>query len=134
MSKQNAYNRAWMNKQKELGLCIFCKNKKLQYSNLCKKHFFINIATATLKNKNLAAGIEELFYAQEEKCYLTGEQLILGKNASLDHIIPQSKDKSLIENLHNLRWCTKDVNRLKNSFDYDTLIKVCRNIVSYIDN
>lgn len=131
MSKQNLYNKRWIEKQKRLGLCIFCKEKKLKYSFLCKKHFFIQIATSTLKNRKMAHQIEELFYAQKEKCYLTGKKLILGRNTSLDHIVPQSKTPKLKDEISNLRWCTKEVNKLKNNFDYDGLIKLCKNVVKY---
>ena len=131
MNRQNKYNKKWMDKQKSNGLCIFCKNKSLDHSNLCERHWFLSIANMTLGNRGMANDIRELFYAQDCKCYLTGEELILGKNASLDHFIPRSKNMNLVGDIRNLGWCTKDINRLKNNFEINEFINMCKRVVEF---
>jgi len=71
----------------------------------------------------------ELFIKQNRKCALTGLDLIIQSpsrrnktiNASLDRI---DSSKGYIEG--NLQWLHKDVNMMKNCFDQDYFIKVCK--------
>ena len=133
MKKQSRWNKNWMEKQKRKNLCVSCNNKKLKHSNLCKKHWFVSKATGNLGDIKMATEIEELFNAQNARCYLTGEKLILGKNASLDHFIPQSKAPELKCEIRNLGWCTKKINKLKNNFSIEELIKICKNVVDFYE-
>ena len=129
--KQNEWNKHWMAKQEEHGLCIFCRSEKLPNSRLCEKHYFSSIAGSVLKNTKLGSAISELFYAQEGKCYLTGEKLILGVNAGLDHIIPQSKNMLAVDDLTNIAWVDSQMNRVKNDLTYDEFLSVCKKVIEY---
>lgn len=88
MEKKHNYNYNWGKRNNVKGLCFFCNEPKLPDNLLCSTHFFKMVATSTLKNRALWECIQEMFYAQEGRCYLTGRKLILGKNASLDHLLP----------------------------------------------
>jgi hypothetical protein len=127
--KSRLWNDRWMQKQKEKGLCIFCKNKKLEHSNLCERHYFINIA-ASLGDAKLAEAIQELFYAQECKCYLTGEPLVLGVNAGVDHILPKSKYGGDIQNSHNIRWIDRRINAMKGTLTATEFVELCYKVVN----
>ncbi len=128
INKQNIYNRNWMNKQKKKGLCIFCKAKRLENSNLCENHFFKSIAMSVLKNKDLAEDLRHLFYLQEEKCYISGIKLTLGLNAGLDHILPISKRPDLTSELGNVRWVDKTINRVKRDLPLTDFINLCEKV------
>ena len=131
-SPQTRHNTTWMNRQKEKGLCLFCKEKSLPDSFLCETHFFKSVATSTFKNREMWEGLRTLFYAQESRCYLSGIDLILGKNASLDHIIPLSKGGN--QNIDNVRWCDKSVNVSKRAMSNEDFITMCRNIVNHLES
>ncbi len=122
-----------MHKQKLQGLCIFCREKTIGISNLCRVHYFKAIATRVLGDRNLAEDIENIFYVQEERCYLTGKKLVLGGNAELDHVLPISKYPHLSKSITNVRWCDKTVNRIKTDLEYEDLIKFCTAILNYFD-
>jgi hypothetical protein len=72
-----------------------------------------------------------LFLEQNRKCNLTGLDIHFGKSnfdettASLDRI---ECKKGYIEG--NVQWLHKDVNRMKNIYDQDYFIKICKLIAS----
>jgi len=133
MAKQNDWNRTWMNNQRKKGLCIFCKEKIFGESALCEKHFFISVATSSLKDRTQGERLKELFYVQDGRCYLSGRKLIAGKNASIDHIFPISKNQKMRNRIENLRWCDKQVNNAKSNMNSKKFIAFCKEIVTYCE-
>lgn len=133
MSKQNDWNKVWMNRQREKGLCIFCKENKFGESALCEKHFFISVATTSLKDRTQWERLREVFYAQDERCYLSGRKLIAGKNASIDHIFSVRKNPEMRNKLENLRWCDKQVNHAKNDMSCEDFVALCKDIVAFLN-
>jgi hypothetical protein len=130
MAKQNEYNRHWMAKQKASGLCIFCKNAKLPDSDLCERHYFIRTAINCLQNSKMAENLQMLWHLQKGRCYLTGRKLVLGVNASVDHIKPRAKGGK-VTSIQNVRWCDKGVNLLKRDFTLDELLRLCKEILDH---
>jgi len=126
VSKQSEYNRKWSKKQNDKGLCIWCKNKKLEHSKLCEGCYFKATAQSTLKDRSLAKDIHDLFYLQEEKCYITGNKLVLGLNTGLDHLEPQSKSPHLISEIANVRWVDKKINEIKRDLPINEFIAICK--------
>lgn len=108
--------------RRDNNLCgkVSCSNKKLEHTKHCSYHQIYNIITLQkhvlnrfthLNRFTRKAFVEELLVKLEKQnyvCPLTGEILILGINASLDHITPSSKGGN--DNLDNLRWVTKRAN------------------------
>lgn len=126
VTKQTEYNRKWSKKQNESGLCIWCKNKKLEHSKLCEWCYFKVTAQTTLKNRSLAKDIQDLFYLQEERCYITGHKLVLGLNSGLDHLEPQSKSPHLTSEITNVRWVDKKINEMKRDLTINEFVAVCK--------
>lgn len=76
----------------------------------------------------------ELFEKQNRKCALSGLPLNFPKDrnphggtASLDRI-----DSNGNYTLDNVQWVHKDINRLKNSFDQDYFINLCKLVSNYL--
>jgi hypothetical protein len=72
--------------------------------------------------------IWELFLKQNRRCALSGVTIHFGEGdvkptASLDRI-----DNSKGYTFDNVQWLHKDVNRMKNVFDQDYFISICRKI------
>jgi hypothetical protein len=130
MTRQNKYNRRWMASQKEKGLCVFCKNIKLPESDLCERHYFVRTAINRLKNSKMADNLEMLWRLQKGCCYLTGRKLVLGLNASIDHVAPRSKGGK-VTSIQNVRWCDKQINLLKRDFTLDELLSLCKEILDH---
>lgn len=128
MKKQSEWNKNWMTKQSKKGLCIFCNEPALPNNLRCEKHIFIQIArTNNIKDWTI---LRDLFYKQDRKCYLTGKPLVLGINASIDHIIPKSKNLQLINDPNNILWCDKTVNLSKSGMSITQFIKMCHDVAT----
>lgn len=69
-----------------------------------------------------------LFVKQKKKCALTGLDLNFGKNrtASLDRI-----DSNIGYVIDNVQWVHKDINRMKNSFQQQHFISMCKLVAKH---
>lgn len=65
---------------------------------------------------------------QQYQCVYSGRKLILGQNASLDHIIAKSRGGS--ESLDNLQWVDRNVNYMKRALSHDDFLDLVRQIAS----
>lgn len=67
-----------------------------------------------------------VFVKQKGKCAYTGELLILGDNASLDHKMPKSRGGEDVSS--NLQWVTWNVNDCKRALTHDEFVALCRKV------
>ncbi len=84
-----------------------------------------------LNDRSLHVQLYNKLIEQDFKCYITGRELVLGLNASLDHVIPRSKDKELSKKIDNLKWCDKSVNFVKRDLTIDEFISLCRDVIEH---
>lgn len=68
-----------------------------------------------------------LWDTQSGRCAMTGERLVEGVNASLDHIRATSAGGSLSS--ENVRWVTLIVNHAKRHYSDADFIAMCRAVV-----
>jgi len=114
-------------------LCRYCgkyANIVKENSRICNNCWFKGIArgnTGSSKNWNL---IKNLLEKQNYKCAYTGKKLIIGENASIDHIIPRSKGGS--NEIQNLQWVDKDINEMKNDFTHEEFINTIKIIINHL--
>lgn len=104
-----------------------CQEKALPNHKMCEKHFFQECAIRHLKDSKRGLELQELFYKQNQECYLSNKKLIIGVNASLDHIIPLSKGGT--NDTSNLAWMDENSNYAKNNMSNEEFIELCRQIV-----
>ena len=84
------------------------------------------IDSAKRRNIDFKISIEDVankFIEQNSKCALTGQILVLNKDASLDRI-----DSKIGYIISNVQWIPKDVNRMKSNFDENYFIEICKMI------
>lgn len=91
------------------------------------------VATRTASNPSLATtgALLSLWNAQRGRCALTGDILVPGNGASLDHIVPRSRGGG--NDISNLRWVTSDANTAKGALSDEAFLAMCRRIVSHAD-
>lgn len=109
------------------GQCVFCQSSAA-VGAFCFTHWFKNVGVPHgLGSKKGAAILQQLWEEQVGCCAVTGEKLIPGLNASLDHIIPKSRGGS--SDKSNLRWVLLRVNQLKWDMTHEEFVEMCRLVV-----
>lgn len=71
--------------------------------------------------------LELLIGKQNYKCALTGDNISFNDDIELDHIIPTTRNGK--NELSNVRWVTRQSNRLKNNLTDDELREICLKII-----
>lgn len=71
--------------------------------------------------------MKALWEKQGGRCAYTGELLIPGVNASLDHKIPSTRGGT--NDLENLQWVTYQVNRMKTDMLEEEFFRLCRMVL-----
>jgi hypothetical protein len=109
------------------GECANCAEPALRPSRYCRKHVLEN----GLRKHGIEADRYEEFWkklqAQGFRCYYTGELLVPGVNASIDHRVPTSRGGSRTD-IDNCVWCDRDVNAFKNDLTEEEFVQRCKAI------
>lgn len=121
----------WTKNNLELGLCSKCKSTRLLNSNsFCEKHFYQDISHKALGTKKKWEFVKQIYINQQGKCKYTHKDLILGLNASIDHIKPIAKFPELKYEETNLQWVDLTINRMKRDLLEEEFINICKIIVA----
>jgi hypothetical protein len=115
------------------GICVACLELITCGDRYCFKHWLLSVGHKyglTIKNGGVKL-IEAIWNEQAGTCALTGEKLVPGYNASLDHILPRCRGGT--NEKSNLQWVTKQVNWFKRSRTNGELIPVCLKIAHHMD-
>ena len=96
-----------------------------------KKHFGYKSKVVHDADAPGASDLKKLLQIQGYKCALSGVRLT-PKNAELDHKIPLSRGGA--NDLANLQWLSKEVNRAKGAMDNDEFIAMCKRVASIRKN
>jgi 5-methylcytosine-specific restriction endonuclease McrA len=129
MTNKNKLEKANLRKKKWLkeGKCRECGDENPIKSNFCLKCYLIRVAAKRLGTGSYWKDLIALMENQSFLCALTGDKLVWGGEIELDHIIPESKDGGKI--LSNVRWVTKDANRIKQYLTDLELKSLCQKIL-----
>jgi len=128
--RRNQWRKKKYHQWKEKGLCPFCGVKTLSNKNVCEKHYLIQVSLDRLGTRSLWKELKELLEKQKYKCALTGDSISLETDIELDHIIPTSNSGK--QELSNVRWVTKEANRLKQDLTDEKLKELCKKILKTI--
>lgn len=131
LDKQREENKRNYKSRVERGQCVFCQGSAT-VGIFCFIHWLKNVGVPHgLGSKRGIATLRKLWEKQQGKCALTGENLVPGNNASIDHIIPKSRGGESVEG--NLQWVLLSVNRIKWDMTREELLNVCRKIIKAQD-
>lgn len=100
---KNEKTKEFREKQFDKGLCKVCKQPRLFDLKVCKKHHLADLSYKHLGTTTRWEELEKLLEKQDYKCIYTGDELILGINASVDHIKPLSQNPELNNSIENLQ-------------------------------
>ncbi len=97
------------------GLCYKCGvNPHLGTNSTCQPCKLKMHSVYLFKNARQALALQEMFDRQGGRCAYSGLPIEIGKNAELDHIIPESEGGKT--ELANLQWVHCMVNQMKYNF------------------
>lgn len=114
-------------RKRELGECSHC-HQPATVGTLCIEHWFKNVASNHFGTCTFAVGLVEIWDRQQGRCFYSGEILVPGVNAGLDHKVALTRGGNL--SLENCQWVTKLVNRMKSDLTHDEFILWCRFIAN----
>lgn len=129
-------SRNWMNENRANGFCYACKSKPIRGgSSWCEKHWLTQVAwRAGLRGLGNWKRVKDLLVRQNYVCPYTGKRLVIGRNASLDHIKPRALFPHLVADIRNMEWVDEDVNRAKRTMSKNGFIRLCKQIYEYTSN
>ena len=109
----------------ERGECVRCKKTAIT-GQFCLHHWFCNLSVAKGRGVT-AAQLAALWEKQDGICALSGQHLVPGFNASIDHILPTARGG--LDVIENLQWVTIHVNRAKLALTVEEFITMCHQVV-----
>lgn len=126
-ARRRAQNRKAYHERVGRGQCVYCR-KASEIGIFCMTHWFKNVGVPHgLGNKKGIQLLSTVWKEQEGRCAVTGEILVPGNNASLDHLVPKAHGGT--NERHNLQWVLLTVNHMKWDLDYADFIEMCRRVV-----
>lgn len=118
-------------KRQESGKCSYCSSLKMEDKKVCEKHYIAQVVDAATgrSDNNTINYFREKFHSNPY-CPYTGEKLILGVNAHLDHIKSKKNCPELSKEFSNLEWISEMANLSKNSFNKEEFISFCKSVAA----
>ena len=120
--------------RREEGFCMRCGKLPPLKSNASKKRPFCedcyikNLSGTTLKTPKHWKLLKEKLKEQAYVCVYSGKPLVLGENASLDHIFPVSRFPEKISEPTNIQWVDLKVNHIKRDLTHEEFMNLIESI------
>lgn len=102
--------------------------------SFCERCYFKKTSTDCLRTAKYAEIIGQKLKDQNYRCAYTGEEIILGLNDSLDHILPTSKFPELRNDPANVEWVTRKVNCMKWDSTRDEFIATAYAVIRHYES
>lgn len=117
----------------DAGLCDRCgRAPKLEHSPSCRTCYLKACSVSALGAARHWDALLAKLYAQAWKCKYSGETLVLGLNAALDHRMPRSRFPELASDPCNVDWTTRTVNLMKTDLTAEEWILKMQNILNWL--
>ena len=97
----------------------------------CKTCWFKMMAQHKLGTAKRWRELRSLWDSQNGRCAYTGRELVIGVNASIDHILPSSRFPAKIMQLSNLCWADRKVNEIKRDMTRQEFLDLCAVVLEY---
>lgn len=110
------------------GKCFTCgkNNGSTEEYSPCHECHFRLLATTNLGTCHRWKEMESIWNRQNGTCPYTGIRLDFGVDASLDHILPQSRYPHLADDINNMEFVHIHVNHMKKNMTKEEFIEFLR--------
>lgn len=129
--REHGYWVAMTERRREAGVCLDCGSSEPLIGTgwpICLDCWFKGIARKRGGSRRNGPMIRAIFEEQQGRCAYTGELLVPGTNASLDHKLPMSRGGK--HEKVNLQWVTGRINSMKSDLTHEEFIALCGVIAS----
>ncbi len=116
--------------RRDRGLCIHCGTASPNNARCDRCIVKYNWKSNTGKVAGWLSVYEKLV-EQGYRCAYTGDTLILGVNASIDHIKPRSRYPESLCDTDNVQWVTEKINRMKSNLTHEEFLLLISKISEY---
>ena len=114
----------------ENGLCPACGIDKPSAQSLeCWKCILKKLASRLWHKTSRWIELESLLNKQQQLCPYTGRLLVVGDNASIDHIIALAKGGT--NDISNLQWCDEVANYMKRHYSEKEFLQIIDEIAAH---
>ena len=112
-SKRARSDKQRSEERRQAGMCVRCAKAQLFTATSCLRCYLRRLAwEATGKCAHWPL-LARMWVQQKGRCYYTGVRMTLGRNASIDHILPRSRFPELEKHGDNICWCLTSINLAK---------------------
>jgi len=108
------------------GRCAACGTKKENRILSCEICALKSQARKWLGDFRRWTELKDLLQSQNHQCAYTGETLVVGSNAAVDHRLPRSRGGS--GEINNLQWVTISVNASKWNLTHEEFVIICHKV------
>ena len=115
---------------RDRGQCWLCQKPGLITALYCEDCWLAEVSKRFLGPRKRGAELKDLFTRQGHRCALSGVPLQLGRNASLDHILPKSCGGA--DDVVNYRWVHTRVNQLRGNLTDGEFYDLCARVVGVL--
>jgi 5-methylcytosine-specific restriction endonuclease McrA len=130
IEKYKASTEKHRQKKIKMNVCVNCgKEKSGSLSYLCPTCILRSQASKLWKDSSLWTKLSDLIESQNCKCPYSGVDLVIGKNASIDHIVPRGNGGT--NEVNNLQWVDVYINRMKLDKSHEEFLATIRQIAIY---
>jgi 5-methylcytosine-specific restriction endonuclease McrA len=116
--------------------CVACSKRRIPGYRFCEEHWFALKASGIWPgDKNyvkLGNALMEILERQGRKCSYTGRELVVGKNASIDHVFPKARFPEKARELENLEFVDLRINWAKRDLTKEEFVDLCESVVAYM--
>lgn len=123
-----SYHKQRYDERRAAGLCPKC-GAKATVGSLCLNDWFSNVSANHFGTRAYGEQLRDLWDEQEGRCAYTGEVLVPGENASLDHRVPVTRGGS--NDVSNVHWTSYRINRMKTDMTEDEFFAACKAVLTY---
>jgi len=111
------------------GKCAKCGEvPPLQHSPNCHVCYLKRAAWRHLGSGERWKELNDLYIQQMGLCAYSGTPIELGKDASVEHVVPLSRSPGG-NHIENLRWVNTEVNLSKRSMTLEEFIRLCKAVL-----
>jgi 5-methylcytosine-specific restriction endonuclease McrA len=132
--------RARITRHVENGTCPACGRREVlptmrgKRRSFCEECYFKKTSTDCLRTAKHAETLAQKLREQNYRCAYTGEEIILGLNDSLDHVLPISRFPHLRHDPANTQWVTRKANCMKWDSTHEEFIATAYAVVRYYES